>query len=91
MSYYNTTNLTGTELNKAISVAKSQSEKIKTLFRVTRKEYTPFEVLAYFSDQTPVTSIRRAMTNLTNDGYLVQSENKKIEKYGKINYKWKLA
>tara|TARA_R110000803_G_scaffold192272_1_gene255075 strand:- start:1408 stop:1683 length:276 start_codon:yes stop_codon:yes gene_type:complete len=91
MSYYNTTNLTGSELSKAISVAKSQAEKIKTLFRLTQKELTPFDVLAFFSEQTPVTSIRRAMTNLTNDGYLVQTENTKVEKYGKINYKWKLA
>ena len=91
MSYYNTTALSGEELRKAIRTAKTQTEKVKSIFELTNKELTPFEVAEFFSEQTPITSIRRAITNLTKDGYLVQTDTTVRERYGSLNYRWKIA
>lgn len=37
----------------------------------------------------PITSIRRAMTDLTNKGYLRKSTNSRLSIYGKKEYIWK--
>lgn len=51
---------------------------------------TPFEIRDRVLPNSPVTSVRRAMTNLTTAGLLVKTEHKKAERYGRRNYLWRL-
>lgn len=51
---------------------------------------TPFEIRERVLPNAPVTSVRRAMTNLTTAGLLVKTRRKKLERYGRHNYLWRL-
>ena len=39
----------------------------------------------------PITSVRRAISNLTKDHKLEKSSKQKLGKYGKLNHTWHLA
>lgn len=56
------------------------------------KGFTPFQVqniLNARGHEYPITSVRRAITNLTDDGELVKHEDKKKkERYGAANCTW---
>ena len=86
--FYNTIKFGKSKLEKEISNAKNQEEKILLIFN-KKKELTPSEVWEYLM-QYPLTSIRRAMTNLTDQGRLIKTSTQKIGYYGKPNYVWKL-
>jgi hypothetical protein len=91
-NYYNTTGISGKELQKAILNCKTQEETILEVFRTTKEKLTPFEVSRILIDKAwPITSIRRAMTNLTSNGKLLQTAEKVEEIYGAKNYKWQIA
>jgi len=85
--WYNTTK----EANKTAldARAKSQEEFIWMWFTLNSCiEATPFEVHRKCGLNSPITSIRRAITNLTKEGKLVKTDRKVIEKYGVSNYTW---
>ena len=86
--FYNTIYLKQTELEKEIKNAKNQEEKIMVIFQ-QKKELTPSEVWEYLMEY-PLTSIRRAMTNLTDQGRLTKTSIQKIGYYGKPNYVWQI-
>jgi len=89
--FYNTIELSGEELQKAKIDCKSQEDYIKWIF--TKKptlEITPSELLLYFENNVPITSIRRALTNLTNDNILEKTSNYRMGNYGKPEHIWKL-
>tara|TARA_Y100001973_G_C5170564_1_gene318775 strand:+ start:1155 stop:1466 length:312 start_codon:yes stop_codon:yes gene_type:complete len=98
--YYNTTNETGKTLTKSWDKSKTQEDRIMDYFRhVCRKvnnNYkerwfkTPFDVCEAFDNQYPITSIRRAMTNLTAKGKLRKTAAKGQGRYGKMNFCWTL-
>lgn len=54
--------------------------------------FTPFEIQEKVLElrSAPVTSIRRGMTNLTNDGFLIKTDIQRKGRYGKANHCWKL-
>lgn len=57
----------------------------------SQKKLTPFQVLDKFEKihpRVPITSIRRAITNLTDKGILQQTAGFKMERYGKTNKIW---
>jgi N-methylhydantoinase B/oxoprolinase/acetone carboxylase alpha subunit len=88
-TFYNTTNLTSIELAIEISNASKQEHKVMILF----KQYgtlTPFEVWNHLQEY-PITSIRRAITNLTIKGMLNMTKDQRIGMYGKKNYIWELV
>ena len=89
--YYNTTSLDGIELKEAKNQEMKQKERILEFFKANKKEeFTPFDVhKALFGNATPVTSIRRAITDLTKEGELTQTQTQKREIYGKNNFCWK--
>lgn len=95
--FHNTTCLEGSALRRREIRAGSQNEKILEWFRQhPGKLYTPFDIIKYCFDgygyfKAPITSIRRAMTDLTKLGYLVKTEEKRPGEYGELNYCWKLA
>ncbi len=79
--FYNTTNLTPIELAIEISNASKQEHKVMILF----KQYgtlTPYEVWKHLQEY-PITSIRRAITNLTENGMLNMTKDQRIGMYGK--------
>lgn len=100
--YYNTTNLEGSELETAERKAVTQQEAVMAFFQKRPNgSFTPFQVWSMLRALrpdlvhpfTPVTSIRRAMSDLTNcsPAVLTKTGEKVVEKLGRPNYKWKLA
>lgn len=88
--FYNTISLSGETLKEAIKDCKTQEERILKLMN-GRAAMTPFEVLDLYNSilpPVPITSIRRALTNLEKDGKVVKTVFTKKERYGKVNYKW---
>jgi hypothetical protein len=74
--------------------AKSQAQVILGFMRERADDsWGPHEIQRLlFDEQTPLTSIRRALTDLTNDGYLVkQVEKRTFGKYGVSNCTWTIA
>jgi hypothetical protein len=92
MTYYNTTNLIGQDLLKEIENAKTQEDKILLFFKKYPLQYfSPSEIFSsVFNYNVPLTSVRRAITNLTNSGKLIKTDKKKQGSYGKPNFCWKL-
>lgn len=92
MSYFNTTNESGTTLKNNVAKAKSQEEKILLFCERNKlfiKGITPSQIYG-FVDNYPITSIRRALTNLTKQGKLIKTNEKRIGMYGRSEYVWKL-
>jgi hypothetical protein len=97
-SFYNTIHQTGKDLFSSNEGARTQEEIIHDLFKAKRHmegklKFTPFEVLErmeFMGYKYPITSIRRAMSNLTKQGILEKTDEKKDEEYGKPNYYWRL-
>jgi len=92
MSYYNTNKETGTALANSKRRATSQEEIIMGLFR-DGDLLSPDEVLNICNEEKSylLTSIRRALTNLTTKGLLVKNDVFKIGRYGKKTHTWSLS
>jgi transcription initiation factor IIE alpha subunit len=93
MAYYNTTNLSGADLKDSTNSAMKQEERIHEFYKANaNREITPFEVEQelYSNTMVPITSIRRAITNLTTEDKLIKTSNVKTGPYGKPSYCWKL-
>lgn len=70
-SFYNTINLSGKELELQNASAKGQEDLILAIFEANPKmELSPIQILSIFKERfdrnPPITSIRRAMSNLTD-------------------------
>lgn len=91
MTYFNTTNEKGRTLKRYRAQADSQEAKITAWFRNTSGLlWTPSEIREHvFGNTVPVTSVRRAMTNLTTDHALVKTEQKHLGPYGRPEYCWR--
>ena len=95
-SYHNTTNLKDKELREAEEKAETQEQIILAFFiRRAPSCYMPCEVHRTINigleHPWPLTSVRRAITNLTKRGTLQKTDVKKIGLYGKLTYCWRLA
>lgn len=91
-SFYNTTKRTGEELIRAEEEARSQEERVLAFFRSEKGFKSPFEVWhRLFLCSIPITSVRRAMTNLANEGHLEKTDILVTGDYGKPNHLWRLA
>ena len=89
--YYNTINEKSPSLEKSDSKARKQKDQIFALFRHTLRPMTPAEIwehYGYKNNNVPLTSIRRAITNLENEGLLKKTDIQKEGIYGKMNYCW---
>ena len=91
-NFHNTNNESGIELTVSKTKAKYQDEVILEYFKLhPDKDFTPFEVQeALGLIATPITSIRRAMTNLTSANKLLKTDIQREGQYGKKNFCWKL-
>ena len=92
--YFNTTNLQGRELKDRVMRVGTQNRIILDFFKEhPGKLFTPYDIqmdLLYQLRNTPITSIRRSITTLTDLGYLVKTDVKRPGIYGEMNYCWKL-
>lgn len=96
-SFHNTIGLSDSDLEEAEATCNRQEERIMKIFQGVSKQVdakmTPIAVHKIYEaayGETPLTSIRRAMTNLTVQGKLKRGDMK-LEKYGKPNYQWELV
>ena len=86
--YWNTPGLKGQDLKKAKLRAGTQAYRILTFFKAHRGQlFTPAEIQERLSMKV-LTSVRRAMTNLTDQGYLRKTDTQRPGKYGDLNYCW---
>lgn len=90
--FYNTTQETNPELAAYRDQTLKQDARVLELFKTRRHlNYTPSEVLRIAFDRTPITSIRRSMTNLTDDGLLIKTGSKREGMYGRPEHVWALV
>ena len=106
-SYHNTNKLSKHQLSRAKVKAVGQEESIINIFehlsfvKGKNVEMTPREILSQWIDyeqarfvMPEITSIRRAMTNLTARGLLVKTDKTKISESvgkGSPEHCWRLA
>jgi len=92
--FYNTAELKGVELKEANIRAGTQNDRVLKVFRDNPdKFFSPEEVykaLGHLMWNTPLTSIRRAITTLTALGCLERTDEKRPGWYGIKNNCWKL-
>ena len=98
MSYYNTTSLKGEELKTSESKALTQDEEVLRLFKTfDALTLTPERLHKYLQDtnpkyaNVPITSTRRAFSNLKNRGLIEKTETMVKGNYGKPVNTWKLV
>ncbi len=97
MTHYNTTNETGETLKTFETQAKTQQIAVLAVYLFHKTSLRPSVVhrIIYGNGldfyKTPITSTRRAITNLTNEGKLIKTDKKAIGLYGRPEYYWKLA
>ena len=89
MSFHNTTNEKPHVVDLYETKARSQDEEVLALMKRLSGPASPSEVHAYFP-LYPITSIRRAMTNLTSDGKLEKLDRKIKGPYGRPEYLWRV-
>lgn len=90
MGYYNTTGETGSQLKQYKRKAATQSDLILRFFQQRSKAcFSPSYIQQNCMPGTPLTSVRRAITNLTKQGKLVKLNRKVEGPYGRPEYVWK--
>ena len=102
--FFNTTKETGEELAKGKAKATTQEEVILKVF-IDRKQLSPSDIKDIFAGSfwniegdmsyhmfkdVPLTSIRARITNLTKKGKLIKTDKKKLGRYDRNEYIWKL-
>lgn len=91
MTYYNTTALRDADLRAARAQTMRQEDAVLDYFRRhPGAMFTPEQIHAAVMPDAPLTSARRAITNLTNEGALVKTTAQRRGKYGKPVHCWQL-
>jgi predicted transcriptional regulator len=93
MSYYNTTNLKGAELKAAQDKARTQEQDVYEILFLANRPLGASEVmerLNRFNKRPPITSVRRAISNLKKSGLVERAERQIIGPYGRREYAWTL-
>ena len=88
MTYYNTTQETGNSLMLSHQKAKSQDDAIYQYFVTTGKALSPSMVLNELGLNCPITSVRRAICNLTKEGKIFKTKQTTMGMYGKRESLW---
>jgi len=90
MSYYNTIEEVGNALTESNKKTRKQEDLIYALFQKRNEPLSPSMVLSQSGLNCPITSIRRAITDLTNSGRIVKTERQVKGMYGKAEHLWEL-
>ena len=87
--FHNTIDASGATLENHIATTVVQNDRILEIFKKSKgKPLTPREVWRIDKKATELTSVRRAINNLTMIGLLKKSEFKKVETAGAQNFCW---
>ena len=93
--YFNTTNSKGKALFDYFNQANNQNDLILSLLSVINRPMSPIEVQEIcnisLNKNWPITSIRRALTTLSNNTSetgIYKTGNKVMGAYGRPNYQW---
>lgn len=96
-AFHNTTNEGGSQLQRYQNQALSQERRLLIYFKDDYKYHgsymlvTPTAALKHvFSNKVPITSVRRALSNLTRDGKLIMT-GKAMGPYGRPEHYWRLV
>lgn len=92
--HYNTTHETGQQLALYESRTLSQSKRILQYMRQRPGQgFTPEQIkrIVFREQIAPITSVRRALTDLTSQGFLIKTDQKMMGGWGRPQYKWTIA
>ena len=85
--YHNTNNETGSTLKGSRTKANRQQDKVLNIFTSNpNKALCADEVHSLGEFNAPLTSIRRAISDLTHNGTLLRTDIQKMGGYGKLTY-----
>ena len=87
--YFNTTNLAGDELADRRIKSASQEAEVMALF-TAQARMSPSQAWDAIERKWPLTSVRRAMTCLTNDGKLRKTGDTRKGVYGAAEFVWEV-
>lgn len=93
MTYFDTTQLPAEALERARASARYQDEMVMQMFRHAKRPMSPSQVWAWgfqHGMEWPLTSARRSICTLTDDGLLEKTEAKRRGFYGKPEFFWQL-
>nr|BAR24528.1 uncharacterized protein [uncultured Mediterranean phage uvMED] len=90
MPFYNTNKESFEEASASSLKAANQSHAILRLLEMAKTPMSPSMVYKALNQEWPITSIRRAMTNLTDDGKIVKTQKTTKGIYGKKEHLWAL-
>jgi hypothetical protein len=95
--YYNTTNEKGSLLQTNMKQANNQEQLTLAVFQTYPNDnLSAYDVWQFLIDnesineQTPLTSIRRSITDLTNRNRLVKTDKRVLGNAGRSTYTWRL-
>lgn len=90
--HHNTTEESGDVLSHYESHAKTQEDALLAFFHRFPKAggWTPSEINKIVMMDCPITSVRRALSNLTRDQRLIKTDIKRMGPYGRREFAWKL-
>ena len=96
--YYNTTNETGKALIDHKATTLTQNELIYHLMMLKPQGYTPSDLFNHLAKEWnsdgvsswPITSIRRALSTLTDAGKLTKTNKLRKGMYGKKEHIWRI-
>ena len=89
--HYNTTSLKGNDLKVKKEKNESQEVRIYNFFKNNKTaSYKPnFINFMVFDNSAPLTSVRRALSDLTSKGLLIKTDVKAKGLYGEFVHTWK--
>lgn len=93
-AFYNTINITGDELRAAIVSAQHQDAAILAIYANARGPLSPSDVhwlCESAGKRWPMTSVRRAISNMTKTGALTKTGTFKRGVFGTREHLWMLA
>ena len=90
MAFYQTIDQTDSALKESHRKIRKQEDLIYSLFVKRNRPLSPSMVLSESGMNCPITSIRRAMTDLTNSGRIVKTDRQVKGIYGKAEHLWEL-
>lgn len=95
--YYNTTNEKGNQLKMNFEKAENQKHIVLSVFqKYPQKNLSAYDIWLHLvqhqriEQHTPLTSIRRAITDLTNENHIHKTDYKVMGNGGRKTYTWKL-
>ncbi len=89
--YYNTNKESGQTLLESKGNTQSQEDCILAYFKGGSQAFVaPHDLRLLFGHKVPITSIRRAFTNLEKEGKLVKTDKMVIGTYGKMVHTWRI-